>query len=106
MLCEKTIKDLSPGTPDFFISSANAHALSNRRQFIFYDARKERATHIDISDVNIEYIFENLRNIKIDYMHYGHSIKCRYHLDGIFTIQSSVGRSIDSPFFKCINMQT
>ena len=54
--------------------------------------------------MNIEYIFENLRNIKIDYMHYGHSIKCRYYLDGIFTIQSSVGRSIDSPFFKCINI--
>ena len=54
--------------------------------------------------MNIEYIFENLRNIKIDDMHYGHSIKCRYYLDGIFTIQSSVGRSIDSPFFKCINI--
>ena len=33
------------------------------------------------------FVFETLRNILIDVMHYGHSIKCRYYLDGIFIIQ-------------------
>ena len=36
------VKDLYPGTPDFFFSSANAHALSSRRSRWRDDARKER----------------------------------------------------------------
>jgi hypothetical protein len=52
------VKDLYPGTPDFFLSSANAHALSSRRSRWRDDARKERDSVvlkcINISDVNIE----------------------------------------------------
>jgi hypothetical protein len=35
------VKDIYPGTPDFFFSSANAHALSSRRSRWRDDARKE-----------------------------------------------------------------
>ena len=41
MLCEKTIKDLSPGTPDFLLV-AQMRMRYQTAEFIFYDARKVR----------------------------------------------------------------
>jgi hypothetical protein len=47
-----------------------------------YKAMKQRDSvvlkYVYISDMNIEKIFEILRNIWIDDLHYGHSIKCQY----------------------------
>jgi hypothetical protein len=51
------VKDIYPGTPDFFFSSANAHALSSRRSRWRDDmlGRSDSVVFkcINISDVNI-----------------------------------------------------
>ena len=52
------VKDIYPGTPDFFLGSANAHALSSRRSRWRDDmlGRSDSVVLkcINISDVNIE----------------------------------------------------